>query len=66
MAIELGDTVTTTVHMIGGRSAEVSGPVVDRNESRKTPGRVVSYVVDATESGYGKLVVPVADARPTP
>lgn len=59
----VGDTVTTTVYMIGGRSAEVSGPVVALRMARKTPGRVVAYEVDATAAGYGVLSVDVDKAR---
>lgn len=59
----VGDAVTTTVYMIGGRSAEVSGPVVEVSMSRKTPGRVVAYVVDASAAGYGMLSVEVDKAR---
>ncbi len=59
----IGDSVTTTVHMIGGRSDEVTGTVLKLDMSRKTPGKVLGYVVDASATGYGKLSVPVKDAR---
>jgi hypothetical protein len=59
----VGDSITTTVHAIGGRQEEVTGPVIRLNMSRKVPGRVLSYEVDAAHAGYGRIVVEVAKAR---
>ena len=59
----VGDSIVTTVHAIGGRQEEVIGTVTGRSMSRKAPTRVLSYVVDATDSGHGKLIVEAAKAR---
>jgi hypothetical protein len=59
----VGDSIVTTVHAIGGRQEEVSGTVTRLNMSRKVPTRVLSYVVDARGEGHGELFVPAADAR---
>jgi hypothetical protein len=59
----VGDSVVTTVHSIGGRQEEVVGTVTRLDMSRKVPGRVLSYVVDASASGHGLLSVEAAKAR---
>lgn len=62
-AYAIGDEITTTVHMRSSRSAEVTGTITAVTMSRKTPGKVITYTVDASAAGYGSLCVPVADAR---
>ncbi len=60
---QMGEFVTTTVHAIGDRSEEVTGAVVEVRMSRKTPGRVLAYVVDTGVLGYGHLLIPAAAVR---
>jgi hypothetical protein len=60
----VGDTITTTVYMIGGRSDEVTGKIIDFKMRRKDTSRIGCYVVDASDLGYGLLCVEPEKARP--
>ena len=57
----IGDTITTTVYMIGNREDEVTGTVISRKMSTKTPDKVLSYIVET--AAYGNLVVEASKAR---
>jgi hypothetical protein len=63
VTFNIGDSITTTVYMIGDREEEVTGTVTRLNMSRKTPDKVLSYVIDATAAGHGMLIVEAAKAR---
>lgn len=63
MTFNIGDTIATTVYMIGGRQDEVTGVVTELKMSRKTPERVAFYVIDASGSGHGLLSVETGKAR---
>lgn len=60
----VGDTIVTTVYMIGGRQDEVTGKIIDFKMRRKDTSRIGWYVVDASDLGYGLLCVEPEKARP--